>query len=272
MRNAIVNSRRLLALLVAAVFAVLLFGQAVSAQDASATESRLDTVLKRGYILVGTTGDYKPFSFYDKAVNDYVGYDIDAARMLGEALGVKVVFVRTTWPTLMQDLLDDKFDIAMSGITRTFARQKQAHFSHGYFPFGKSPLIRTEDKDKYTSLAAIDQPGVKIGVNPGGTNEKFVKANITKATIIVHPKNAEIPGMVAAGKVDVMITDSPEAIRYAKDDSRLYAALLDNTFTKNQFGIMMQRNDPVFANFINIWMEEMKLQGQFDKLYDKWMK
>ena len=133
-------------------------------------------------------------------------------------------------------------------------------------------MIRAQDKAKYTSLEAIDQPGVRIGVNPGGTNERFVKTNISKATIIVHTKNAEIPGMVAEGKFDVMITDSPEAIRYAKDDSRLYAALLDKTFTKNQFGIMMQRGDQVFANFIDMWMEEMKLQGEFDKLYDKYMK
>lgn len=266
------SSRKLSTLLVITIFAVLMLGQVAYAQNASASSSRLDAILARGSILVGTTGDYKPFSFYDNSVGDYVGYDIDAVKMLGEALGVKVVFVQTSWPTLMKDLLDDKFDIAMSGITRTYARQKQAHFSHGYFPFGKSPLIRAQDKAKFTSLASIDQPGVKIGVNPGGTNERFVRANITKATIIVHPRNAEIPGMVAEGKFDVMITDSPEAIRYSKDDSRLYAAMLDNTFTKSQFGIMMQRGDQVFANFINMWMEEMKIQGQFEKLYDKHMK
>ena len=251
-------------------FATLFQTQVVHA--ASSVESRLDTILERGSILVGTTGDYKPFSYFDSKTEEFRGYDIDAAKALGEALGVEVVFVKTTWPTLMQDLLDNKFDVAMSGITRTYARQKQAQFSHGYFPFGKSPLVRSADKNKYVSLETIDQPGVRIGVNPGGTNEKFVQANIKKATITVHPKNAEIPGMVASGKFDVMITDSPEAIRYAKDDSRLYAAMTDNTFTKNQFGIMMQRGDQVFTNFINLWMEEMKLQGQFDKLYEKWMR
>ena len=247
---------------------------AASGQPAAAApvaESRLDTIIGRGYILVGTTGDYKPFSYYDEAAGRFYGYDIDAAQMLGAALGVKVEFVKTTWPTLMSDLLANRFDIAMSGITRTFARQKQAAFSHGYFPFGKSPLIRLEDKDKYSSLQAIDRPGVVIGVNPGGTNEKFVRDNIRHATIIVHPHNVEIPGMVATGKVDVMITDSPEAIRYAKDNAKLYAALLDQTFTKNQFGIMLQRGDQILLNFVNLWMEEMKLQGQFDRLYQKWL-
>ena len=161
MKKMAITGFRLVSSILAAVFiAVLLMGQVAHAQNASSGSSRLDSILQRGSILVGTTGDYKPFSIIDKTTGDFVGYDIDAAKLLAEALGVKVVFVQTSWPTLMKDLLDDKFDIAMSGITRTYARQKQAHFSHGYFPFGKSPLIRAQDKAKFTSLEAIDQPGI----------------------------------------------------------------------------------------------------------------
>ncbi len=239
--------------------------------SASPSSSQLSAIIQRGYILVGTTGDYKPFTYYNKLVGEYEGHDIEAAELLAKDLGVQVRFVKTTWKNLMPDLLAGKFDIAMGGITRTFARQKVAHFSHGYIPFGKSPLIRLADKNKFTSLAAIDQPGVVIGVNPGGTNEKFVRANIKNAKVIVVNNNLEIPGMVAAGKVDVMITDSVEAQRYAKDDPRLYAALTDQTFTKNQFGYMLRQHDQALANFVDMWMEEMVLKGEMDRLYKKWI-
>ena len=129
-KSSIVGFRLLSNILATVLIAVLLMGQVAHAQSASSGSSRLDNIIERGSILVGTTGDYKPFSIIDKTTGDFVGYDIDAARMLGEALGVKVVFVQTSWPTLMKDLLDDKFDIAMSGITRTYARQKQAHFAY----------------------------------------------------------------------------------------------------------------------------------------------
>jgi cyclohexadienyl dehydratase len=233
--------------------------------------SRLDTIIKRGYINVGTTGDYKPFTYLNPKTNEYEGYDIEAAKLLAKHLGVEVRFVKTTWPTLMEDLLANKFDIAMGGITRTFERQTKAHLSHPYLTFGKSPLIRKEDQQKYKSLADIDQPGVKIGVNPGGTNEKFVKENIKKAQVVVVEKNLEIPGMVASGKVDVMITDSVEAILYAKQDQRLYAALTDHPFTVSQMGYLMPRGDVIFENWINFWMEEMELQGSFVKLKNKWI-
>lgn len=258
-----------IAIILTAIFTLCAVNQAAFANPEK--ESRLDTILKRGYILVGTTGDYKPFTYYDQQTGEYIGHDIEAAEILAKALGVEVRFVKTTWPTLMADLLAGKFDIAMGGITRTFDRQKKAHFSHGYITFGKSPLIRITDKDKYLSLADIDKTGVTIGVNPGGTNEKFVRAKINNANIVVVKNNLEIPGMVASGKVDVMITDSVEALRYAKDDPRLYAALTDKPFTHNQFGYMLQRNDQVFANFINLWMEEMYLNGEFQRLYNKWI-
>lgn len=234
-------------------------------------ESRLDTILDRGYIKVGTAGDYRPFTYLNPETGQFEGHDIDAAKMLAEEMGVEVEFVQTSWPTLMDDLLDDKFDIAMGGITRRMGRQLEAQFSHPYILFGKSPLIRVEDKDRFTSLEEIDQSDVTIGVNPGGTNEIFVNENIENANIVVHERNEEIPGMVADGTFDVMITDSIEAIVYARDDDRLHDPLSDDPFTREKFGYMMQRGDPIFLNTINFWMEEMELKGHFDHLWDKWI-
>lgn len=233
--------------------------------------SRLDRILKKGVIRIGTTGDYKPYTYFNPKTKEFEGYDIEAAKLMAADLGVKITFVKTSWPALMEDLHKNKFDLAVGGISRNTDRQKTAHLTHPYINDGKAPLIRQEDKEKYTSLGAIDQPDVTIGVNPGGTNQKFVDANITQAKVVVIENNLDIPNMVAEGKVDVMITDSIEAIYYASQDSRLYAALTDNTFTKSQKGYLMHRGDPVFQNWVNLWMEEMELNGEFDRLKEKWI-
>lgn len=233
--------------------------------------SRLDRIMKKGVIRVGTTGDYKPFTYYDSRTKKFEGYDIEAAEMMAKDLGVKVKFVRTSWPTLTKDLLNNKFDIAVGGVSRNTERQKTAQLTRPYMNEGKAPLIRLEDKEKYISLEAIDQPNVTIGVNPGGTNQKFVDANIKQAKVKVVENNLDIPHMVAEGKVDVMITDSTEAQYYASRDNRLYAALTDKTFTKSQKGYMIPRGDSVFENWVNLWMDEMELQGEFDRLKDKYI-
>jgi cyclohexadienyl dehydratase len=74
----------------------LLLISSAQAQQAS----RLDEIIKRGTLRVGTTGDYRPFSYFDKTTSTFTGLDIDMAQGLGKALGVKVEFVQTAWPQL----------------------------------------------------------------------------------------------------------------------------------------------------------------------------
>src|ERR1044072_1144381 len=64
--------------------------------------TRLDGILSRGTLRVGITGDYMPFTYFDKSTQTYRGFDVDMAESLGKALGVKVDFVKTAWPRLMQ--------------------------------------------------------------------------------------------------------------------------------------------------------------------------
>ena len=90
-----------------------------------AQESRLDRILESGVLRVATTGDYKPFS-YRTEEGGYAGFDVDMAQRLAESLGAKLVVVPTSWPNLMRDFADDRFDIAMSGISINLERQRQA--------------------------------------------------------------------------------------------------------------------------------------------------
>jgi cyclohexadienyl dehydratase len=85
-----------------------------------AQETRLDDIIKRGSLRVGTTGDYLPFTSLDKTTKTYRGFDIDMAEALGKALGVKVDFVPTTWPNLTKDL--EAVIVNPGGTNESFAR------------------------------------------------------------------------------------------------------------------------------------------------------
>jgi cyclohexadienyl dehydratase len=237
-----------------------------------ATGSRLDQILQRGVLKVGTTGDFKPFSYLNPATNQYEGHDIDAAALLAESLGVRIEFVKTTWPTLLKGLQESQYDIAMCGITRNLARQRVAALSHPYINVGKSPLIRTADRYRFKTLTDIDQPGIRIGVNPGGTNQRFVDATIKQATVVVIERNLSIPGIILNYDLDVMITDNVEAMIVARAEPRLYALDPENTYTKDDFGYLLPRDEPAWINYVNMWMELAKLKGDFARLYSKWIR
>jgi cyclohexadienyl dehydratase len=254
---------------VAVLFVVLLL--CLSPSAFCAQKSLLDVILERGQILVGTTGDFKPFSYLNPQTGQFEGHDIDAALKLGEDLGVTVRFVETTWPTLVQGIREGRYDIAMCGITRTLGRQKEVGLTAPYIAVGKSPLIRKTDQERFKTLADIDRPGVKIGVNPGGTNERFVQANIKQAEIVVVPKNLAIPDKLAAGEVDVMITDNVEAMLVAAKRAELFAVAPQETYTRDDFGYMFPRDEFALQNWLNLWVYQMHAKGEFQRLKAKWI-
>ena len=247
----------------------VLFVCMLMAAASTAQARELEEILASGTLRVGTTGDYKPFSFDNSGT--YEGFDIAVAKHFAARLGVKLELVKTSWPTLMKDLHADKYDIGMSGITRTISRQKEARFSKGYVLFGKTPLVATANVGRFTSLTDIDVKGVKIGVNPGGTNEKFVRANIKNAKIIMFESNLAIPLAVAEGEVDVMITDSVEALHYAAVNELLAAPLADTPFTRAELGYLMPAGSERLQDTVNFMMDQMILKGDMAALQKEYL-
>ena len=81
---------------------------------------------------MGTTGDYMPMSFLDPEMGCYFGIDAELAEDLAEALGVKLEYVETTWPSLLEDTIAGRFDLAICGITITDDRREKALMSDSY--------------------------------------------------------------------------------------------------------------------------------------------
>ena len=214
---------------------------AVTGMTFSGAEARSISEIKAsGKLLVGSTGDYKPMSYLNKETGKYEGFDAEMAESLAKALGVKLEYVPTMWKTLQADTLAGKFDVAICGITVTDARKAVMAMSDGYLTFGKTILCTKSKEAQFKSLDDVNQPSVRVMYNPGGTNEKFAKEFCSKAQLTMHEHNAEIPGLVGEGKADIMITETMEARRYAKDNPKVAAPLVDKPFTENHFGVLMQ--------------------------------
>ena len=235
-------------------------------------DGKVAQIVQRGTLLVGTTGDYRPLSFCEPATGAYWGFGIEMAQQIAKRMGVDVAFVKTSWPTLTADVLAEPqlFDLAIGGITITDARRETMLMSNGYLANGKTILCRSADSHRFTSLADIDRPEVRVMVNPGGLNEKFALANLTHATLLVHQKNEEIPTLVAEGEADVMITEITEAPYYVQTDSRLAAPLLGKPFTRGEIGVLMQKGQDDLLQMVNSVIRQMKADGSLRRLHEKY--
>lgn len=229
-------------------------------------EDHLDQIRSAGILRVGTTGDYAPFSHSEDG-EFFEGVDIELARDLAVSLEARLVLVRTSWPTLLADLEAGSWDIAMSGISRTEARARAGRLSRAYYTGGKTPIARCENQDRFASLDAIDTPGVRVIVNPGGTNEAFVDAHITRAEKVLHPDNRTIFDALIDGAADVMITDRIE-VALQTGRHPVLCATMPHTLTHQEKGFLLPRDDD-WKQYVDSWLAARLENGMVARLIEE---
>jgi cyclohexadienyl dehydratase len=230
----------------------------------------VDDAMKAGVLKICSPGDYKPFSFM-QADGRFEGLDVDLMESLAASMGVKTEFVKTTWAKMMDDFTAGKCDIAAGGISVTLDRQKKAWFGTSYMVNGKTPIVRCADVSRFQSIEAIDKPGVKVIANPGGSNERFAKANFKTAPITIHSDNIGIFNEVLTGKADVFVTESAEALVQQKLVPGLCAVNPDKPLQYGEMGYMLPRGDVITKAYVDQWLHLIKANGDYQRIANRWL-
>ena len=255
----------------AALAAVLLASPAARSQVAASAPTLVDAIAARGTLRVGLTGDYKPFSIVDSSTPlGMQGLDVDMAQSLATSLGVKLQIVQTTWRGLTPDLAAGKFDIAMGGITVTLLRARTALFSTAVLESGKTAMALCANVAKYQTLAEVDQPGVRVVTNPGGTNEIFDRANLKKAQIVLVKTNPETVQALLDHKADVMITDGVETLLQHKLHPSLCPINPGQPYNHSELAYMLPR-DLIWQQYVDTWLRIETLDGERAALLKTWL-
>ena len=251
------------------VLVLLVLLASVPAAAEAAASAVLDNIRARGVLRVGTTGDYKPYSF--RGVDGrYAGLDVEMAASLAQSLGVRLELVATSWPTLMADFAAGRFDLAMGGISVTPERQRVALFSQPVLRDGKTALARCANAARYATLAEIDRPGVRVIVNPGGTNERYVRGHVHVATVVMNPDNVTIFDRLLAGAADVMITDAMEARLQQRLRPGLCALHPEAPFEVQDKAYLLPQ-DAALKAAVDTWLARVQTSGEFAAALERWL-
>jgi cyclohexadienyl dehydratase len=159
----------------------------------------------------------------------------------------------------------------MSGMGRTFERSRVATFSKPYMRYGKLLMIRSTDKEKYRSLADLDKPGVKIAFNKGGLNDRFANTEFKHAAPVGYPSNELATPDLLAGKVDAQVQDSTAAVYLSRQNPKLWAMAPENVFHPVYVAILMRREDRALRDFINIWIDQIEMDGRLAAIRTRWL-
>lgn len=231
-------------------------------------KSTLNKIIKRGELRVGMEAGYMPFELRNKR-GEIVGFDVDMAKEMAKEMGVKLTLVNTAWDGIVTSLLTGKYDMIMSGMTITPKRNLQINFANPYIVVGQTVLIKKELAGKITSYEQLNNPKYTVATKLGVTGEYATKRHMGKAKINLFETEQEGALEVVNGKADAFVYDLPyNALYMAQNGKKL--AFLDKPFTYEPLAWGVRKGDPDFLNFLNNFLTQVKGDGRYQKIYDKW--
>ena len=232
----------------------------------AAPTSTLDAVLERGVLRVGFDAGYQPFEMTNKQ-GQYIGFDVDLAKMVAKEMGVKVEFVNTAW------------DGIIPALDRQVRRHHGRHDRHPqrnlrvncrpYIVVGQTIVLRKDKAGEIKSFTDLNDPKYKIAVKLGTTGEQAVKRLIPKATLLQFETQDDAKLEVINGKVDAFVYDLPYNAIFATQNKGAVVHL-DKPFTFEPLAWAIRKGDQDTLNWFNNYLRQIKGDGSYDRLYQKW--
>jgi len=234
--------------------------------------STLDRIVATKVLRVGMNPGYAPFEMVD-VDGHMIGFDVDVARYVAREMGngVQAEFVKSDWDPIIANLNAGKFDVIMSGMTRTPERALRCSFTDPYFETGQALLVNRAKWKPSPKLNVkdFDRPGVVVATRLGTTGEIAARKFFKKAAIKTMESESDAALEVDAGRADVMVYDKPfVAIRAQESPERTFAIL--EPFTKEYLAMAVRRGDTEFRDWLNLTIFELRASGTWDSLYQSW--
>lgn len=228
----------------------------MAATEASA-QGKLQEVLSRGKLIVGTGSTNPPWHFRNEA-GELVGFDIEIAKIVAAGLfddPTKIEFVNQASDARIPNIVTDKVDITCQFVTVTAARAQQVAFTVPYYREGVSLMMVAGGK--YADYAALKAAGnaVTVSVLQNVFAEKMVKDALPDAKVDQFESVDLMYQALNSGRADAAATDSSSLLYYMKQNPGRY---VDSGFSWNPqtYSCIVKQGDPDWLNFVNVALRE----------------
>jgi len=183
-------------------------------QEIKKETGKLEKIKAAGKIVVGTSSDYPPYEFHllPELESEMVGIDIDIAEAIAANLNVKLEIRDIVFSKLFDELIAERIDLALAGLSPTESRKQVADFSIPYYQAIQNMLIRAADKERIKLLE--DLRGKVVGTQRGSIQEEMARKSIDGATFFFHESITELIIALRQQKLDAVILEKPVADAY----------------------------------------------------------
>ena len=238
---------------------------AVALATMPAHADKFADILSKGVVRVVVFTDVPPFSSAN-VKRELEGFDVDLARMVADALGVKLELVPAAAANRIPYLLTDKADINVAAMSVTAERAKQVMYSA---PYADTSLAVYGAKATAVKAAA-DTGKLKISVAKGTTEDVVLTALNPNADIMRLEDNASAVQAYLSGQSQLLAANSVVVVELAKKNP---SKEFDFKFALRRAPahITVKIGEHTLLRWLDTFIFQNTLNGEINKLHVKWL-
>jgi len=235
-----------------------------------ASEDSVHRIAASGRLRVGMSGVQPPLSMKNRA-GELVGLDVDLARALAEAMHLELELVEAPFPDLLPGLARGRFDLVISSLTITPARNTRVAFAGPYLISGAMLLTRAALVDELQQTEALNSSERTFGALEGSTSADLIREAFPEAQLRLSPDLDSLVPQIVSGEIDGLIGDLPY-VRFAlarHPDEGL--AELPAPFTTEPLGIALPPDSPLLVNLVQNYLNALEYTGRLIQMKVRWL-
>ena len=208
---------------------------------------------------------YPPFETTNEK-GEIIGFDVDVANAICKEIQATCKFKGEAFDALIPNLKAKRFDASISAIDITDARAKQVLFSDAYYDSTASYVTL---KGKATLESAKN-----VGVQNGTTFQQYTVAETKQYTTKAYASLQSAILDLKSGRIDMIFGDTAVlADMISKEPEMQFVGekVANKKYFGNGLGIAMHKSIKELAEQLNKGLAAIKANGEYQKIYDKWM-
>ncbi|MFT6157291.1 MAG: polar amino acid transport system substrate-binding protein [Neolewinella sp.] len=227
-------------------------------------------IKESGVLKVSNSGAYPPFSFVDLSGN-VKGFDVDVANAIAEKMGLKAEIKTTPWNGIIAALVAGKYDACICSMSDTEERRKAVDFTTDYYWAG-SALYTKEDSG---INSASDMNDKVMGSTLGETSNTWAVNRVKDGKNSWSNQTFQgLPDLLLAldtGRVAAIAVDDVPVAVAMKEKGYKFRRIATEGLDRYPAAITVQRNQLELKAAIQKGLDEIKADGTYAKLMDKWI-
>lgn len=240
-----------------------------SAAAQSTENSMVDEVVEEGVLKVGLSL-FTPWAMRNRN-GELMGFEIDVATQLAKDLGVEIEFIPTAWDGIIPALLAGKFDVIISGMTRTTQRNITVDFTEPYNYSGLTVLANKKMTDGFT-LEDYNSPDVIMVSRRGGSVIADIERLFPKAELLQFDDEGAVFQEMVSGKAHATLSPEPTPSDIVRLHPEIMHVPFEETFGAIGESFALRKGDTHALNLFNNWIQGKFRTGWLKERSEYWFK